>query len=1626
MILTHEINMDLMDRGPTPIIEAVQDDRGSRRLAIRLLSGGAAWTPPADVKAILRYIKADGRGGEYDTLPDGSTAWSVSGNVLTVTLAPQVLNVPGTARFSVELLRRSDALHTFQILINVRPDVKAQLAGSENYKAVAAFLPAPEPPAAGQYVRLGQVDAFGRVLETEGVDLDGRLQAIRDTLDAKGDCLAVDPETGLLHLMRGGEKLDPGVELGQPGPCINGGWVDAGGYLHLTLDGMEPEGFRPVYVGGESDDRGSVMTLESSLESRVFSIAEGEAACVLPYTWSSVDGADAGATGPGRAVWTVNSARAAAMTVAQGAGEFDVRPYLASGGENTVRLTVWDAYGACRSLVFIVTVAAVGLGWSLADMACHGSEEMILRLRPSGAGTVKVTVDGVEALSQPVGAGGKAFSVALPARSHGAHIIEAWAETETAASPRLRHVGVWLEAGNETPVAAVLEPEMTVGQYGTVPVKFLAVVPGAETADASLAAGEGEIPLTGLKPVVQTWHYTARQAGDRTLTVRCGGASAAVALHVQATQAAPVTAGLLLDMDPGGRSNSEVGRENFGFTDSSGVCRAFAFSDNFDWLRGGFQTDEAGVPAFVVRRGCHVTAHQSLFADDAAVGGKTIRVIFKTVNVRDPGTVAVGCMSGGVGMTLGARQAVIGSQGEAMTVDYAEEQKIELDICIRPESEDRLAFACLKGVPACPPVRYAPGDTWAQAEPELLTIGSDDADVWIYRMKVYGTALTPREILDNHIADCGDPGEMAARLARNDIYGSGGAISPDRLVQTGGRLRTVLLRMASADKADVEILCPAGGESHHLIARDAAVRAGEGLDLELDLSAASEWVDGNGTALAGYAFTGGSMAVSCFALRAELESSGCADDVLLGDDYDAYNPVPFAGKYGGVRDWAEGHPCVVFVTNTAASALALGGRTVAAGETVLYFAGNMANSADDAAVYGMNSEKWPKQCCVEPVDMADPACLFRSTGTGGFRFVFPQEPTDQMREALADMQAWVVSTAPELATGEPLAAPAVYGGVTYDADTGAYRQAKFLAELEDYFIPDQLLFHYLFTRRHCLTANRGREMLLCRDYYDGAGGYRWTVRRSRSFRPDAGWDMAQPEESVLWANIAGLMHPRLQAAWHDNREAWDGGRLLEKYRAYQSLTPEAVRLEDLWGKYITPLLSGDEAARDFCLGTGEHRRSLEEGCREAYLDSEYLSIPDSFDCVTLRADAGDLRVTADTDVWLTATFNDIPVRVFAGANTAVTVPNPLEPGADCNICLYPASRLRGLHNLHTIRPRAMELNKARALRVLDLGSILPEHRNTGLTAARLQNLRELEYLDLRGLPNVTGMLDLSEMTQLEEFYAVDCGLTGLAFAQGAPVWMARVPPVETLIARDLVRLRAFAMAATNLTSLQVENCPGVDTLALCRSAGKLARGRVTGVDWTDDNADVLLRLAQLKDFVLMGKAGCAVISRRELERINAAFPALEVSWGQMVPDVTVSFCSWDGSVFTAAVQVIRQGGTAQDPVAAGLIDTPARPATVEEEFTFSGWDGALTDIAADTVRTAVFTASTRYYHVRFWSDTAKTTLLQYSRVAALADCPYEGAEPVGPEGTVFAGWDCATDRVDRDLDVHALFEATAE
>lgn len=134
MTVTTNISLDLLRPSVYPKVNAVKDDVCTRDVLISLYSGGVSWLVPEGVSAAVGYRKPDGTVGLYDTLPDGSSAVSISGNSVTLTLAAQMLTAVGSVDVSVTLLDESrNQISTFPFNVIVAPNPGSGATMSQDY-----------------------------------------------------------------------------------------------------------------------------------------------------------------------------------------------------------------------------------------------------------------------------------------------------------------------------------------------------------------------------------------------------------------------------------------------------------------------------------------------------------------------------------------------------------------------------------------------------------------------------------------------------------------------------------------------------------------------------------------------------------------------------------------------------------------------------------------------------------------------------------------------------------------------------------------------------------------------------------------------------------------------------------------------------------------------------------------------------------------------------------------------------------------------------------------------------------------------------------------------------------------------------------------------------------------------------------------------------------------------------------------------------------------------------------------------------------------------------------------------------------------------------------------------------
>lgn len=733
--------------------------------------------------------------------------------------------------------------------------------------------------------------------------------------------------------------------------------------LWKTEDGVRTAQDRFQIMGGGGGTGSSVVLRIAYIEGYTTPIAvTASDPAIIKYEFSGED--SAGDTNlDGVASWKVGNRVVATEDVSTGINEFDLTDYV-STGDNKIVLTITHATGAIATKAWTVKVVDVRLESTFDDTKVNKANSTVnFTFTPYGSveKTVHFLLDGkeIDTKVSSAAASGLSDSYSIPAKEHGTHLFEIYMTANINGKPiESNHIikdVIWYDENASVPVIGCVNQKFTARQYEATNIVYTVYDPSTETPSVSLKStyinGDGEIVEEFNSNLVlttntNTWQFKTDVIGEHALTITCGDVvKTLVATVVElGIEISPITSGLAFDFNPVGRSNNDSNRLwSYGDT---GI--AMTVSDNFDWVNGGYQYDANGDQCFCIKAGTSAEINYKLFGDDAKVNGKQVKLIFRTENVAVSDATFLSCVSDTigtdkVGLEMKAHEATIYAKTESLPLPYAEEEVIEFEFNITPDSETpSMVMGYEDGVSTRPLVYDATHDFQQHKDHrKTITLGSDDCDLYIYRFKVYENSLSDRDILNNFIADARSAEEMINRYDRNQIYKEG-LLDPDYLAQVCPQLRIIKIETPyfTSDKDEkigrvvsektgetlmtsVECIYKGGDPIYDNWVATDVVHSGQGTSSNnygpsgrnLDIiikryrdKKTNQYLNespiitlSDGTEVSKVPLSSNSVPVNYFNIKVNIASSENANNALLAKRFNAYQPY----KRPVVRDSAE-------------------------------------------------------------------------------------------------------------------------------------------------------------------------------------------------------------------------------------------------------------------------------------------------------------------------------------------------------------------------------------------------------------------------------------------------------------------------------------------------------------------------------------------------------------------------------------------------------------------------------------------------------------------------------------------------------------------------------------------------
>jgi hypothetical protein len=839
--------------------------------------------------------------------------------------------------------------------------------------------------------------------------------------------------------------------------------------------------------------------------------------------------------------WKKGGAVIMSGSLVQGLNTFDLTEYVTTGSHKFT-LTVTDEGGSMSVKTWTVQMVDVRIESAFNDKVTYAANDTVsFTYTPYGAisKVVHFKLDGVELDSVTTTASGLLQSYTLPAKEHGAHLLEVWmtatvnnVDIET---PHIYKDIIWRDVESVTPIIGCIYRYDHYGivearQYNTTEIPYVVYDPSAENPTINRYVNGESIGEQTLEGTADTWSYKSSEIGEKILVIECGITSVEIRLNVAelGINIEPITANLAFDFNPTGRSNNDADRV---WSDANtGVT--MAVSDNFDWTNGGYQRDDNGDTYFCVKAGTTATIDYHFFGSDydPKATGKEFKFVFKTTNVKKRSGTFLSCIDGEtpIGIDMKVESAKIYASNKELYIPYCEEDIIEFEFNINKDTDIPMVMTYEDGV-CNRPLIYAPDSSFMQLEAKPITIGSADCDVHVYRMKAYDTSLTDKEILTNFIADARNADEMIARYNRNQIYDENNALTPETLAAKCPDLRIIMIDAPwfTNDKDDKvggttirqiykggdavldNWTCTGAKHSGQGTSSNKYGYAGRNIRLIMNEDESLFTFNGtneDGTPITGkkVTFTRDSVPTDFMNIKVNIASSENQNNAQFAKRYNEFNPVVRPAKVADpkVKDTMEFHNCVVFIRENEEDLT----KHREFNDTSWHFYA-IGNIGDDKKTdkTRVNDAKDPKECIVEITDFDVPLAEF-PTGIGG-DYITPSEfvAGNTAYDNLYSEYTYDEDGKFKAFGAESYEFRYEMKGITDDqrqANIDAWREfykfvvtstdEEFVANLENYFVIDSALYYYLFTERYLMVDNRAKNSFW---HYakDADGVYRWNL-----------------------------------------------------------------------------------------------------------------------------------------------------------------------------------------------------------------------------------------------------------------------------------------------------------------------------------------------------------------------------------------------------------------------------------------------------------------------------------------------------------------------------------------------------
>lgn len=561
-----------------------------------------------------------------------------------------------------------------------------------------------------------------------------------------------------------------------------------GKYLYLTSKNIDVAGpYGPFSGGGggggsDNDAKLTIINQSGDLPTAI----TPSSSYIIAFNWSSTE--DGIETGPGTVSIKVNDEVKKTDNISQGDYSIDVSSYLAIG-DNVVRITLTDIYGNLKTIAFSVKVVSYSLVSSNIwdpSQPFKGEISYVFTAKGEGSKVMHFLIDGKEIATKTINTVSREDSITLPKQSHGSHTFDVYFTAVLGAdevkSNVLSYELICYDEDNPATIITSTIKKVSLTQYSTINIPYYVFNALSSTVNIEyLIDGEVVNTLSGVDRTLHTWVKRADESGNFTFTIKSGDIEKTIPVEISKVNVDihAETQGLTLHLSSEGRSNNEPAeqRSTWQYNDIK------AQFQDFNWVSDGWISDSEGYTTLRLKDNARITIPYRPFStsySDIKRTGKTLEFEFATSSVFDYNTEIISCFSNGRGFKITAQQALLAASVSSTTTQYKENEHVRISFVINSTSDNSLIYCYINGI-ISGLITYPSTEIFYQNPEVDISIGSSDAVVDIYRIRIYDKALSRFQVVNNWIADMQDGEKLLTEYTRNTLYDDSDLLSLDKI-----------------------------------------------------------------------------------------------------------------------------------------------------------------------------------------------------------------------------------------------------------------------------------------------------------------------------------------------------------------------------------------------------------------------------------------------------------------------------------------------------------------------------------------------------------------------------------------------------------------------------------------------------------------------------------------------------------------------------------------------------------------------------------------------------------------------------------------------------------------------------